>query len=362
MNRQADRSPVQTLVLARLLAAGDKGDSEASLSKALVPLVRHRWEGRDWNDRLGGALDGLEAAGACRRTRKGKTTRFALTDEGRRLAWEAVEVDGPSAKPTWAKIQSSLLPALALGRPGLAGSDLKAEVLRARYGVTPGEGVRTVAQVGDAIAGALLGLEPGQKFTTDNVLRKLLRDAGVEIPAGKKPNATAVREALFRRELGDPSAKKPLDLLATRSVGARRNTAAELASAVVRSWIDRSEEGVADEAPAPPAGADGPSAAFDLSDFASRVVAAARRSPGGWFGDAKVFISHVRRGLRDDPAFQGVDDDAFKARLVEAHLARLLELGRADLVAAMDPVDVRESATPYRNAVYHFVRTEEPAR
>ena len=52
----------------------------------------------------------------------------------------------------------------------------------------------------------------------------------------------------------------------------------------------------------------------------------------------------------------------FKNRLVQAHRARLLELGRADLVEAMDPADVRESATPYLNAVYHFVRTEEAAR
>jgi len=89
---------------------------------------------------------------------------------------------------------------------------------------------------------------------------------------------------------------------------------------------------------------------------------AARKSPTGWFGDAKVFISHVWRALSDDPAFRDMDSAGFKDRLVEAHLARLLELGRADLVSAMDPADVRESATPYLNAVYHFVRIEEQDR
>jgi hypothetical protein len=203
------------------------------------------------------------------------------------------------------------------------------------------------------MAAKLLGLEAGQKFTADNILRKLLRDAGIELPPGQKPSPTGIRDALFRRELGDPSAKKPLDLLATRSVGARQNTAPELVSAVLRSWVDRSEpEPEPEPRPAP----------IELEDFARSVTRAARESPSGWFGDAKVFISHVRRALLDDPAFRGVDDATFKERLVEAHRARLLELGRADLVEAMDPLDVRESATPYLNAVYHFVRTEEAAR
>ena len=101
---------------------------------------------------------------------------------------------------------------------------------------------------------------------------------------------------------------------------------------------------------------------LDLADFAYRVVDAARSSPSGWFGEARVFIAHVWRALRDDPAFRGTDVKAFKARLIEAHRARLIELGRADLVEAMDPADVRESATPYLNAVYHFVRTEVQAR
>jgi hypothetical protein len=344
-------SPVKLLALARLLAASDKGETEKNLSKDLKPLVEHRWEGADWADRLGEVLDELESAGAFTRIKKGKTTRLALTAEGRRLALEALGVDELPPKTTWAKLKSSYLPAIALGRPGPVGADLKVEILRARYGLDLGDGKPSMPQATEKMAAKLLGLEAGQKFTADNILRKLLRDAGIEIPAGQKPGPSSIRDALFRRELGDPSAKKPLDLLATRSVGARQNTATELASAVLRSWVDRSEP-EPESHPAP----------IDLEDFSRRVTLAARESPSGWFGDAKVFISHVWRALRDDPAFRGVDDAAFKDRLVEAHRARLLELGRADLVEAMDPIDVRESATPYLNAVYHFVRTEETAR
>jgi hypothetical protein len=96
--------------------------------------------------------------------------------------------------------------------------------------------------------------------------------------------------------------------------------------------------------------------ALPLEDFARRVREAARFCPSGWFGSGKVFISHVWRSVRDDPSSLAIDLEAFKTRLVEAHRARLIELGRADLVEAMDPLDVRDSATPDLNAVYHFIR------
>ena len=48
-----------------------------------------------------------------------------------------------------------------------------------------------------------------------------------------------------------------------------------------------------------------------------------------------------------------------KRRLVEAHRNGLLELSRADLVQAMDPVDVRESETPSPNDTAHFIRIEK---
>jgi hypothetical protein len=353
MTRPAETSPVAILALARLLAAGDSGATDKTLGKDLAPLVKHRWEGRDWAERLGDVLDGLESAGAVGRVSKGKAIRFALTEEGRRLASEALGIAKPPGKLTWAKLKADHLPALALGRAGGSGANLKVEVLRSRYGLDLGDGKPSIPRATEALAAKLLGLEAGRKFTADEILRKLLLDAKIAIPPGQKPGPKAIGEALFRRELGDPSARKPLDLLATRSVGARQATAAELASAVLRSWIDRSEAPATPHAPPPP---------FDLPGFARKVVEAARTSPTGRFGDAKVFISHARQALRDDPAFREMDDASFQGRLVEAHRARLLELGRADLVEAMDPIDVRESATPYLNAVYHFVRIEEPDR
>jgi hypothetical protein len=93
-----------------------------------------------------------------------------------------------------------------------------------------------------------------------------------------------------------------------------------------------------------------------LSQFADQVLAAARSTHSGRFGDNKVFISHVWRRLQEDSGMSALSLDAFKQRLAEANQARLLDLARADLVEAMDPEDVRSSELSYHGATFHFVR------
>jgi len=351
MNGPAAPAPIRILALARLLPAGAKGEALDKLRKDLKPLLEPLGPG--WAGGLDDALDGLEGEGAIARQESGKkkvTVRFTLAEEGRRLALEALGLEEWPAKTTWAKVQSDYLSPLALGRTGSKGVDLKAEILRVHYGLELGDRPK-LKDASGAMSARLLGLEPGQSFTAETILRKLLKDAGIDLgPAAKKADPKSIGEALIRRELGDASAKKPLDLLATRAVGARQDKAAELAAAILRGWVGRSP------LPSAPTVEAGP---LDLEAFARRVVEAARRCPTGWFGDDQVYIAQVRRSLLDDPAFASMDDAEFKERLVEAHRARLLELGRADLVEAMDPAAVRESATPYLNAVYHFVRIED---
>ena len=60
--------------------------------------------------------------------------------------------------------------------------------------------------------------------------------------------------------------------------------------------------------------------------------------------------------LQSDPDFSGMDLDGFKEFLALANNFRHLDLGRADLVQAMDPEDVRLSEVNYLNATFHFVR------
>ena len=373
MNRADELPPLHLLILARLLAAGDKGVTPAALGKDLKPLVEHRWSGPDWTGRLDRAIGELESSGAIGhpRDKKGKPTKNLLaTDDGRRLALEALGIEGTPPGSTWATIRVYLV-ALALGRPGPDDADvkrltkaapgLKAEILLERYDLTIDDRL-DLARAKDATAAKLLGLGPDQPFKKDQILRTLLGGIGVELPAGGKLKESDIQTSLFRRELGDPKAKSPLDLIVARSVGARQNNAKELTDAFLRSWIDRREPKPSDVGEAPIAPSPATAAPIDLPAFARRVLEAARSSPGGWFGDDEVFIAHVWRALDNDPAFRSLDAEGFKARLIEAHRARLIELGRADLVEAMDPVDVRESATPYLNAVYHFVRTEDQSR
>jgi hypothetical protein len=117
-----------------------------------------------------------------------------------------------------------------------------------------------------------------------------------------------------------------------------------------RVWPSRNPGRVAPEVP--------------LQQFAADVNAelpyvVAERGDGakGRFGDRKVFIAAVWRQLRTSPAFDGMTLAKFKDRLVEAHRQRLLELARADLVAAMDSREVAESewVDPDGGRSYHFV-------
>jgi hypothetical protein len=69
-----------------------------------------------------------------------------------------------------------------------------------------------------------------------------------------------------------------------------------------------------------------------------------------------VFIAHVWKLLQSEPDFAGMELDGFKQLLVVANNARLLDLGRADLVQVLDPDDVRSSEVCYLNTAFHFVR------
>lgn len=346
------------LVLVRLLPPDDRGESRDKVGKDLAPLGQCDSSATEWSARLDAELVDLESGGLIQRIKKGKAVRLVATPEGKRLALQRLGLEQLPAKTTWAKLKSTHVLALALGRESpsaaevkriTAGPGLKAELLKSHYDL-PLDDHATLKQATDALSLKLLGIEPGEPFTMDRIVLELLRREGIELKAGQKPSLKAVQECLLRRELEEPNAKDPLTRIIARNVHARQIKPAALGEAAVRRWVEKTGQ-------KPPTASTAP-----LDAFAARVREAARVSPSGWFGDGKVFIGHVWRALRFEPAFRGLDFDSFKARLVEAHNARLIELGRGDLVESMDPVDVRESATPYLNAVYHFVRVEKEDR
>ncbi len=349
MMQHSDTSAIGHLVLTRLLPSRDKGATTSQIKKDLEPLLQHRWAGAVLADMLDRTLGQLDAEGLISRSRgkgRSKVERSVLTPQGCQRGLDFLDLDKLPPKATWASLKKTYLLARMLGLPGPAGSaakafssdgGYKAALLRRQFDL-PIDEYPTLAKATEALAWKLLGLESHchQKFSI-----------------------RAVQVAIFNRELGDqrPSdrqadPRKAVDRLLSKGVNARRDDAKELREAAMRQWVDRS---TADPALSP----DSPAEPLDLRAFAEHVLAAARSSPTGRFGDNKVFIAHLWSAAQDDSALRGMDLDTFKQRLGEANNARLLDLSRADLVEAMDPEDVRTSETRYYNATFHFVRLPE---
>ena len=335
MTEEPDLSPLELLVLARLLPVGEKGDSPTKIRKDLEPLLEHRWSGNVLTEVLDRTLIKLTTRGLVARPparTKKAVPAVLLTPEGRRTVLASFNVSQLPAKPkpTWAALKKSLLLAHALGLPGPGqalsnGQGFQAAVLKQKFDLPLGD-YPDLKSVKVELTRKLLGMSPKEKITLETI-----------------------QGAIFGRELGEhrpTDPKKVLDRLVSRQVGARRDDEKEVRDAVLRAWIN----GAVDHPPRPSTSPPG------LAGFAQKVQAAAEDCVSGRFGDNKVFIIHVWRALQNDADFRGMELPAFKQRLAEANNARLLDLSRADLVQAMDPDDVRLSEVTYLNAAFHFIR------
>jgi hypothetical protein len=196
----------------------------------------------------------------------------------------------------------------------------------------------TLARAKHALCWRAVGVDSDEPFSIEALLKRIL--------AQHLDNGTITPTRL--------SADKLAGLVAARAVGARSADAQKLRSAVSRRWL------LGDPTESLPPEPD-PSAAprqESLREFAARVQAAANREGApGRFGDRKVFISAVWRRLCTDPSFAALGVDRFKELLGDANREGLLRLHRADLVAAMDPAEVRASEACYLNATFHFVES-----
>ncbi|WP_225411378.1 helix-turn-helix domain-containing protein [Stigmatella hybrida] len=331
---RTELSRVGEVALLWLLTRPEGKGSRTDLSRALKSFVEHRWSPGEWNTRLEEALATLEAGGLLHQTpRKG----LHLTDDGRQRAVEALGVERAPKGLTWKQLRLKYLTAKSLGLPPSASNvsrlgtpdGLRAILVQKQSGL--GEpGTRSLAQVRDALCWKQLGVDSDKPFTLSAVQSFLL---------GKVLQAT--------REVSPAQA---LEQLAARSVGARRMGAESLRLAALQSWLVAATEAAPlpapePEAPVPPAGEEA------LSSFAERVLHTARTATSGRFGDDRVFISHIWRAMKDP----GLDEQAFKNRLIEANQKRLLSLSRADMVELMDPADVAASETRYLGATFHFI-------
>jgi len=329
-------SRIGEMALAWLLTRAEGKGARSALSRALKPLAQQRWSGSEWGEHLEETLARLAADGLIQQTaRKG----VVLTPEGRAHALAALNLERLPRSTTWKQLKSTHVTALALGLSPSATSlarlaradDMRAVLLQKQLGLgTPG--TRTLTQVRDAFCWRQLGVESDQPFT-----------------------AAAVQAVLLSRALQATRAVTPtqaMQQLAARIAGARRTDTESLRIAVLRAWLFPPAEllPATVTSPAPAAGAprDGEDG---LRSFSENVLRTARTSPSGRFGDNRVFISHVWHAMKGN----GMDEKAFKRRLVEANRKRLLSLTRADMVELMDPADVAASEIQHLGATFHFI-------
>ncbi|MEZ4398500.1 MAG: hypothetical protein R3B06_00670 [Kofleriaceae bacterium] len=237
---------------------------------------------------------------------------------------------GGTGTPSWQRLHQRILPALALGidaddtraHDRLVGRDawVAAIVGRAR-GVWTEGGPPSLGAVCDALVWQGLGLAGRPRRTPGEIRAHFL---GQLLGAGG----------------GAPERRAAL--LAAREVGAVRADVRALRDALVRRWL---------------CGLRWPAAGTDsLASFAQRVHLALGRASAGPLGPRKVFIADVWR----DAAFADLPLAAFKAQLLEAHRAGAVRLARADLVAAVEPALVHQSALPHLEATYHVIEKGQP--
>ncbi|MBZ4376887.1 hypothetical protein [Corallococcus sp. AS-1-6] len=334
MDTDTPDTRIQGLALAWLATRSEKkAGTRTELAKTLHAFVEHRWSRGEWTGRFDALLtELLEDKLVEARGRSG----LALTGAGRQQALKFLRVDSPKGL-TWKRVKQQHLLAKGLGLPGsksalgrLSDADgVRALVLKRAHQVE-GPETPTLAQVRDRLLWRRLGVETDEAFTLRAVQAHLL---------GK----------LLDQEVRDP--KRGVEQLAARAVGAPRVDAEVVRMAALRQWVLAE----ADKASVPrpkPVEAPVQPLPTDTASFATRVLDAARGiPPSGRFGDNKVFISHVWKALQPEWA----DRPAFNEALLAANRAHELALGRADLLAAMNPRDITESEVRTVGATFHFV-------
>jgi hypothetical protein len=328
------------LVLARLAVPSTKPPSPSSVARALFAFVSGQLRQHEWQRALDAALERL------RERHWVDAQKLQLTAGGRARLQAALHLrSAPSAK-TWAQFRKRYLPRLFLEQPeafGDAAPNCAAAVLAERLAVPLGVD-STPQQVLDAWLARSLGLG---RLSLDEL-----------------------RSTLLAKELGLPRRKnkaETLRLSIAHLSGAASAQPDPVLVALTARWLHAPEPAVAAAAPAASEASAEPAAALlaperaELGRFAERVRAAADDPQARRYGDSKVFIGSVWQALRADSEIGKLGEAGFKRWLVEAHRQGALVLGRADLVAAMDPRDVRASETQHQNATYHFIHRGQPA-
>ncbi len=336
---------VEGLILARLLVTTEKKTERSRVKTGVGQIAGQRMSTAEWTQLFDECFQRLVESAAI-------TARpLQLTEAGRQRALRFLGIQHSPANLSWTAVKRRYLTARALGidrpdhdsRQGLEKADnLRGAILRREHNLKLGD-CPTLNRAAEALAWKQLGVQTDRPFNKKEVVAYLVRRAlGQESPPvgndGKDPDRVAASQAVLK------------------AIGAKTAGGSQLHDAALRHWVDqvaRTEEpGDRKSTPSPSEAA----AVAGLSAFAGTIKEAAKSCPEGRFGDNKVFISHVWRRVQADATLGISDFPEFQRMLVEGHRQGLLHLSQADLVEAMDPRDVAESATPYVNMTFHFIR------
>jgi hypothetical protein len=360
------------LLLARIICAG--GATRAQLQRDLGPIFSNRHSPGEWRRAVEAGLARLTEAGLARDNRGrlraseaggAAVARFLGESEARARAWseqrdiwliaKALGVD--AGKPAIRKalgrpegVQAFIVQdayGLAL-RQALSPSKLRSALaliaLERAFGdnVKSGlkKGAALSAKAGRVLAGQLL-VTP-REHATDG---KLIAALAAERAGAARADLEMLRLALLRRLAGGaPTQRQPVAPATPQKV------AAATAPRAVR-----------EPGPAPTALAvsaeDGQRPG--LAQFSAGVLSAARERAEGWPGSRKAFISQVWSAIRSLHPEWGLSEIEIKDMLAGAHRAGQLVLASADLKNKHNIKDFEDSAVPYKNTVWHFVRVED---
>ncbi len=315
--------PAEQALLLRLLPPTKTAPSPRVVMTTCNKLFREPLSSEQWT----------AAANELRRGGLIESKGLKLTPVGRQQALDLLGLGELPPKTTWASIQAKFLLPRALGHANASEQERKR--------------LNTQDKLAALLLTRSLQLPQGSEVSLKNALEALVCQ---KLGFPKLCSLEELKEVVLSERLKSPeklTSKQLLKQVPQILLGTKKAGLPPLRDIALLGWADAVSPD-RDMAPTP-------AAELDLPAFAAAVQTAARTSSTGWFGDNKVFISHVWRELGHEGRFTSLDSAAFKQRLVEASAQGLLVLSRADLVQVMDPVDVDESATSFQNATFHFI-------
>lgn len=351
-----DPSALDNLMLARISCAG--GATRPQLARDLGTILSNRLSPAEWRSAISEALHRLDAAGLVREHR----ARLRASEDGARsVARYLGEKEGHAR--AWSEQRDIWLVAKALGldasksgiRKALARPEgLSALIVQRAYGLNMRQAL-SPPKLRAALA--LLALE---RAFGDTVKSGLKKGAALSAKA-----ARVLAGQLLQAPREFPSDGKLVAALAAERAGAPRAEIEVLRLGLLRGLVApapaRTPLARASEPAAHPPRAAAVTAAQrpGLAQFSAGVLNAARGHAEGWPGNRKAFISQVWEAIRTSHPEWGLSEIEFKDMLAGAHRAGQLVLASADLKNKQNIKEFEDSAIPYKNTVWHFVRVED---